>query len=127
MIIGVEANKSFSHLKPYDIRKHERLERACSKGFGRVPILQREKAAYAILRRVGLSINQISKAFGRSTSLVHRTLKVRRKRGHFIPKVDMRKLPYYARMILSARRWHKMLTLLSQWISWVCGEGDKPP
>jgi len=92
----------------------------------RVPLLQREAAAYVKLRCVGLSINQIAKAFGRSTSVVHRILKKNLRYG-VIRRFDMRKLPYRARIWMSRRRWEKMLRLLTAWEAWICGEGEKPP
>ena len=97
----------------------------------RVPFVEREKAAYAILRRVGCSINQIARAFGRSTSVVHRVLTRLEKYGHnrdvWGRRRDMRKLPYQARMRMSVRRWVKMLKLLSAWETWICGEEEEPP
>lgn len=97
----------------------------------RIPFAEREKAAYLILRRAGLSINQISKAFGRSTSVIHRALTRVETFGHNLDvwcrRVDIRKLPYKTRMRMASFRWRKMLKLLSQWTLWVCGEGDRPP
>jgi len=105
--------------KGYDSRKH-----LCFSN--RVPFLQREKAAYVKLRRVGLSINQIAKAFGRSTSVVHRTLK-RVLAYKTLRRFDMRKLPRRARMLMASFRWSKMLKLLPQWEAWICGEEERPP
>ena len=97
----------------------------------RVPFLEREKAAYLILRRVGLSINQISAAFGRSTSVIHRALVRAEKYGHnldvWLRRRDMRKLPYRVRMLLSRIRLKKMFDLLAAWESWICGEEERPP
>ena len=97
----------------------------------RVPFLLREKAAYLILRRAGLSINLISKAFGRSSSVVHRALKKAERFGHNLDvwcrRLDMRKLPYQARMRMATFRRFKMFTLLSKWEAWICGEEDEPP
>jgi len=92
----------------------------------RVPFLEREKAAYGKLRRKGLSINQISRAFGRSTSVVSRILKQLQQRG-ILRRFDMRKLPYRARMRVAAFRWATMLKLLPAWETWICGEGEEPP
>ena len=120
-----EIEKIFSH-KPH-------LHEIDDWGFRRrrIPFLQREKAAYLILRRVGLSINQISEAFGRSCSVVHRVLKKARYAGHNLDvwcrRLDIRKLPYKARMRAASFRWFQMLKLLSAWESWICGEGEEPP
>ena len=97
----------------------------------RVPFLQREKAAYLILRRVGCSINLIAKAFGRSTSIIHKILVKAQKFGYNLDAwcrpVDLRKLPRQRRLRISAFRRFKMFTLLSQWESWICGEEGEPP
>lgn len=92
----------------------------------RIPFLQREKAAYVKLRRVGLSINQIARAFGRSTSVIHRTLK-RVIAYKTLRKFDMRKLPRRARMLMASFRWAKMLKLLPLWEAWITGEEERPP
>lgn len=97
----------------------------------RIPFMVREKAAYLILRRKGLSINLIAEAFGRSTSVVHRALvKVERYRYNLDVwgrRIDLRKLAYRTRMRVSAfKRW-KLFQQLSAWEAWICGEGDKPP
>lgn len=101
----------------------------------RIPFAEREKDAYLILRKKGLSINQMAKAFGRSTSVIHRVFMKAEQRGiRFLDvwkrRLDLRKLKRgnaqtHARM--RNFRWHKMLTLLSQWEAWICGEGDRPP
>jgi len=94
--------------------------------FFKIPFLEREKAAYLKLRRLGLSINQISAAFGRSTSVVQRTLKQLQRRG-ILHYIDMRKLPFQARMRAASRRWATMLKLLHLWELWICGEEEEPP
>ena len=97
----------------------------------RIPFMVREKAAYLILRKKGLSINLIAKAFGRSTSVIYRALVKVERYWHNLDvwgrRVDMRKLPYRARMRGSSIRRFKMFQLLAAWEAWVCGEGDKPP
>jgi hypothetical protein len=114
---------------------NEALRSSTRKGYGsrkhlcfsnRAPFLQREKAAYIKLRRVGLSINQIAKAFGRSTSVIHRALK-RVLSYKTLRRFDMRKLPRRARMLSASFRWSKMLKLLPAWEIWISGEGEKPP
>lgn len=94
--------------------------------FFRVPFVEREKAAYIKLRRVGLSMDQIARAFGRSTSCVFRVLK-RAYAPETLRRFDMRKLPYLVRMRLSSFRWARMLKLLHLWELWICGEEEKPP
>ena len=97
----------------------------------RVPFLEREKASILILRRKGLSINQISNAFGRSTSVVHRVLVRAEKYGHnldvWLRRRDMRKLPFKARMYWNRFRFNVLLNLLAAWESWICGESERPP
>jgi len=92
----------------------------------RIPFLEREKAAYIKLRRVGLSINQIAAAFGRSTSVIHRALK--RVMVHkTLRRFDIRKLPFQARMRAASFRWATLLKLLHLWELWICEERDEPP
>ena len=97
----------------------------------RVPFLTREKAAYAILRKKGLSINTIAGAFGRSTSVISRILRrvLQRERQVFarFRYVDLRKLPRRRREHVAARGRSILVKLLSQWESWICGEEDEPP
>ena len=94
--------------------------------FFKIPFLEREKAAYIKLRRVGLSINQISKAFGRSTSCVFRTIKTA-EAYKTLRRFDMRKLPFQARMRAASFRWTLLLKLLKAWEAWICGEEEEPP
>ena len=92
----------------------------------RFHLAPREAAAYVILRRQGVSVNQIATAFGRSRSIVHRILK--RNVGYGVLKrFDLRKLPSYTRRLSAARTWNTMLWLLGGWEAWIFGEGDKPP
>ena len=97
----------------------------------RVPFLQREKAAYAILRRKGLSMNLLAEAFGRSTSVIHRVLHRLQRFGHNLDpwcrSADLRKLPYQARMRMASFRRYKLFKLLSYWEAWICGEEEEPP
>lgn len=98
----------------------------------RIPFCEREKAAYLILRRTGLSINQISNAFGRSTSVIHRVLMKAEQRGtRFLSvwgqRFDLRKMKGVEQARSTHFKWFKMLKLLSQWTLWVCGEGERPP
>jgi hypothetical protein len=92
----------------------------------RFRLAPREAAAYVILRRQGISVNQIAKAFGRSRSVVHRILK--RNVGYGVLRQnDLRKLPSYVRKLSAIRTWNMMLRLLGRWEAWIFGEGEKPP
>ena len=133
---GSQTDLSFAHRLP-EIQKifsHKpHFHEVDDWGFRRrrIPFLRREKAAYLVLRKVGLSINQISEAFGRSYSVVHRVLKKAERFGHNLDvwcrSRDIRKLPYKARMFMCSFRRAQMLKLLSAWESWICGEGEEPP
>jgi len=79
-----------------------------------------------ILRRKGLSINQISEFTGRSTSVVSRALKTLEKRG-FLHKIDKRKSPHGIKFRLASIRRATMLKLMSAWQKWICEESEKPP
>lgn len=97
----------------------------------RIPFLEREKAAYLILRRKGCSYNLIAEAFGRSASVVYRAIQratgFRYKFNVWGCLMDIRKLPYRARMRMASFRRFKMFTLLSDWEAWIAGEGEEPP
>ena len=98
----------------------------------RLPFLPREKAAYAKLRNVGLSINQISTFSGRSTSVIQRALKRLEVHGAvhmsiWMRSFDMRKLRGRANRYHNKNKWDKLLTLWHAWELWILGEGEKPP
>jgi len=88
----------------------------------RVRRLKREAAAYIILRRKGVSINQISSFFGRSRSFVFRILKA----AH-VPWKDLRKLPASIRLLSASRVGYLMKKLLAAWEAFILGEVEKPP
>jgi len=88
----------------------------------RIHFCPREKASYIMLRRQGYSINILSRAFGRSTSIIHKILK----RAH-VRTNDLRKLPPRIRRLASARQWNTIMKLQSQWEAFMLGEGEKPP
>ena len=92
----------------------------------RIPFFQREKAAYIKLRRVGLSINQIAKAFGRSTSVIFRTTK-NAESLNTLRRFDIRKLPNRIRRMSASLRYRLLMKLLPQWISWILEEVEEPP
>ena len=97
----------------------------------RKPVSQREAVAYQILYRLGYSINQIARAFGRSPSVVYRRLaKYIRwglvKRRGYGPQ-DLRKLPAQVRRQAARRRWAELLRWLPLWLAFIEGEVDEPP
>jgi hypothetical protein len=95
-------------------------------GWLKINPLPREKCAIIKLSKYGYSINQLSDAFGRSTSYIHKALRTAITRGvtHFL---DKRKLPAQTRLRCSLIR-QKMLTkYLPQWMAFIFGEEDKPP
>lgn len=91
----------------------------------RFGLLPREAAAYVALRKKGYPINMIAKAFGRSTSVVHRIL--RRNFERFLHRVDMRKLPHAIRTLSSRKRWITFQKYIQAWTLWAEGEGEEPP
>jgi IS30 family transposase len=88
----------------------------------RIPLLRREPAAYVKLRRLGYSINQIARAFGRSRSVVWRRLKF-----NGLNRRDLRKLPARVRLLAAQRQRISMGRWLHLWEMWVLGEGEEPP
>jgi len=88
----------------------------------RIKRQKREAAAYIMLKRKGVSINQISKAFGRSTSFIFRLLK--NSKIHF---GDLRKLPSYVKALGAARISRTMEKLIASWEQFILGEVEKPP
>jgi len=105
--------------------------RSRARRYIRVPVLQREAVAYVKLYQLGYSINQIAKAFGRSTSVVYRRLAkyikwgLLRRRGP--GPQDLRKLPARARRLGAARRWRELLRYLPAWEEWITSEEGEPP
>ena len=97
----------------------------------RKPVSHREAVAYAKLYELGYSINQVARAFGRSTSVVYRRLcqyirwGLLKRRG-YVPQ-DLRKLPTRTRLVRARRRWQDLLKYLPLWLAWIDGEGDEPP
>jgi len=92
----------------------------------RIPFLNREKAAYVKLRRVGLSINQIADAFGRSRSAVHRAIKFAEGLGT-LRRFSLRKLPAGLRRRSASFRWQTLMKLMPKWIVWITEGSEKPP
>jgi len=97
----------------------------------RIKVSNREAAAYQMLWRLGYSINQIAKAFGRSTSVVHRRIApyvwlCLIKRKGFVPN-DLRKLPRQIRE--NCARWRRWFIsrFIGLWEQWIFGEEDEPP
>jgi len=90
----------------------------------RVKFCRNEKRAYIYLRRKGYSINQLSQYFGRSTSVIYRTLK---KANHVLRLVDLRKLPNSARHHFVGCQHKIMNKLLPKWEDFILGEETEPP
>lgn len=92
----------------------------------RVPFYGREKAAYIKLRRLGLSINSIAEAFGRSTSVVWKTVKFN-EGLETLRSFDLRKSSHVGRARMASFRRSLLYTLLDEWVLWIEGERDEPP
>jgi len=92
----------------------------------RVPFLARERAGFVKLRRVGLSINQIADAFGRSRSAVHRAIKFAEGLGT-LRRFSLRKLPADLRRRSASFRWQTLMKLLPLWEAWITEQSEKPP
>ena len=88
----------------------------------RIKRQKREACAFIMLRRKGISINQISLSFGRSTSFVFRILK-----NAHLRFMDLRKLPTYVKQLGSQRNKKLMDKLLRGWEAFILGEVEKPP
>ena len=88
----------------------------------RIKRQKREAAAYIMLRRKGVSINQLSLSFGRSTSFVFRVLKAAHLRF-----MDLRKLPASIKALAAGRIKKTMEKLVAAWDQFILGEVDKPP
>jgi hypothetical protein len=88
----------------------------------RIPKIPRESATYIILRRKGLSINLLSRTFGRSKSYIHRILKF-----NGLTKKDLRKIPARVRRLAAQRNRFLMENLRQKWEMWIFGEGEEPP
>ena len=93
----------------------------------RIKRQKREAAAYIMLRRKGVSINQISLSFGRSTSFIFRILKAVSLGSATWRFMDLRKLPTYVKQLGSQRSKKIMDKLLRGWEQFILGEVDKPP
>jgi len=113
----------------------------------RIPVGQREQAAYVCLYRAGLSINQIASFFGRSTSVVWRRIRrslayrlglLRRSRptkpaytllGFVVREriEDLRKLPRRAREEWARRARRRLTAMADKWLAFLAGEEEEPP
>lgn len=104
-----------------------------------IKVSNRESSAYIKLRRFGYSINHIAKAFGRSTSVVHKriaraktyiaSLSNRGYRKFTFSDLfyDKRKMPNSDRLTSVGPRLRMMKKYLPGWLTWILGESDKPP
>lgn len=92
----------------------------------RVPFLKREKAAWMKLRKQGVSINAIAKAFGRSTSVVWKTVKFNESLD-VVRSFDLRKSSHFGRARMASFRRNLLLKLMPLWEMWIAEELDEPP
>ena len=88
--------------------------------------MPRERATYIKLRRFGYTVSTLSEAFGRSTSVVSRILKVAEKRG-VVWRRDLRKIPSQLRTRIKNVQWRMLMSTLRMWESFMLGESDEPP
>lgn len=107
------------------------------KSFSHVKRLPREAASCVILRRKGYSINTLSHLLGRSTSFIHRILKVNNLTGYSFfgagftvskswHRLDKRKST--GRMRDCTIPWaHLTREMWQKWEAFILGETDKPP
>lgn len=127
--LGIELwcllNRLWQHTFPKRPSKYHQSNGVWEIKSQRVERLPREAAAYIILRRKGQSINNIAKAFGRSTSFVYRIIS--RARVLALNRKDLRKLPRLSRTRYAARMRFILKTLLKKWEAFILGEGEKPP
>lgn len=104
----------------------------------RVQRLKREAATYIMLRRKGYSINKLASIFGRSTSVIHRILKVVGLTGYTISGYgyvryklwnpnDMRKSGGIVASVSDLFRSKRMVKIFQGWAAFMDGEVDKPP
>lgn len=89
--------------------------------------LPREKTAIIKMREKGkYSINQLSEAFGRSRSYVHKVIKSAQT-FRILPLIDNRKSPRKAILYTCRKKANACLNWLQLWMPFILGEEDKPP
>lgn len=93
----------------------------------RIPVFSREKTAYIKLRQKGYTINAIAKAFGRSTSIIHRILRNAWWILHTKKLNDLRKIPRRVRELHAKYSIRTLMKYLPQWESWILGDEGDPP
>ena len=92
----------------------------------KIKIFPRENATIIKLRKLGYPMNMISDALGRSTSYIHKILRIAIQRLS-VRSMDMRKLPGQIRLYNSRKRWITLQKYLPSWTAFILGEGEKPP
>jgi hypothetical protein len=109
-----QARKAYTRTKPIKSGYHQEKQQP------------RIKATIIKLSCLGYSINQLARAFGRSTSFVHKCVRTSIIRGlaHFI---DKRKLPATTRLRTSSLRRKMLSKFIIGWLQFARGEVDKPP
>lgn len=92
----------------------------------RLPFLPREKAAIIKLCKLGYSINSLKTFFGRSTSVIHRIVKLELKLtgGH---RIDLRKLPAHTRLMSALKTRLAMDFQITRWMPFILGDEAEPP
>jgi len=93
----------------------------------RIPVSPRERTAYIKLRRFGYTINAIAKAFGRSTSIVHRTLTKAWMMLYRLKLKDMRKIPCYARQMHALYSPRTLRKHILAWEKWILSSDEAEP
>lgn len=112
--VYAQARKQYTRTKPIKTGFHQEKHQP------------RIKATLIKLSNLGYSINQLAKAFNRSTSFVHKCVRTSIIRGlaHFI---DKRKLPAATRLRTSSLRRKMLSKFIIGWLQFAKGEVDKPP
>lgn len=91
-----------------------------------IKALPREKSAVVKYRELGYSINHISKAFGRSTSWIHKVLKRAESLG-ILRHTSNRKQPRLCLLRTCRKRLFLALSYMKLWEGWILGEEGEPP
>lgn len=92
----------------------------------RIPVSGRESASYVLLRRKDYSINAIAKAFGRSSSVIHKRIERAVEFG-ILKLGDKRKIPNAIRRARAVFEWRRMLKYLPRWQEWILSDEGEPP
>ena len=92
----------------------------------RIPVSPREKATYIKLRKKGYTVNVLAEAFGRSMSIVSRTLaKARTLYGQAV--TDLRRIPRRVRELHARYSPRTLQKYLKLWEAWIMSDEGQPP